>query len=51
MNRGVGAAVGLAESDRSDFAIHALAGTDRVRDLAAQHGVSRKFVYQQHVTK
>lgn len=25
----------------------ALAGTARISDLAAQHGVSRKFVYQQ----
>ena len=29
------------------MAIHALAGSERVSDLAARHGVSRKFVYQQ----
>ena len=29
------------------MAIHALAGSERVSDLANRHGVSRKFVYQQ----
>jgi hypothetical protein len=29
------------------LAIHALAGSETVTSLAAQHGVSRKFVYQQ----
>src|SRR5215212_6384399 len=48
MDRGVGAAVRpLPKSDRKDLAIQALAGSDTVSDLAAQHGVSRKFVYQQ----
>src|SRR4051812_50211377 len=48
MNRGVGAAVRpLSESDRKDLAIQALAGSETVSDLAARHGMSRKFVYQQ----
>src|SRR3954471_18671820 len=48
MDRGVGAAVRpLPESDRKDLAIQALAGLRAVSDLAARHGVSRKFVYQQ----
>src|ERR687890_232887 len=48
MNRGVGAAVRpLPEGGRKDVAIQALAGSDTVTDLAARHGVSRKFVYQQ----
>ena len=48
MDRGVGAAVRpLPESDRKDLAIQALAGRETVSDLAAQHGVSRKFIYQQ----
>src|SRR3954466_1234013 len=48
MDRGVGAAVRpLSESDRKDLAIQALAGSETVSDLAARHGVGRKFVYQQ----
>src|SRR3954465_8183428 len=48
MDRGVGAAVRpLPESDRKDLAIRALAGSDTVSNLAARHGTSRKFVYQQ----
>src|SRR3954454_11252785 len=48
MDRGVGAAARLLPgSDRKDLAIQALAGSETVRDLAARHGVSRKFVYQQ----
>src|SRR5215218_8163536 len=48
MDRDVGAAVRpLPDRDRKDLAIQALAGSDTVSDLAAQHGVSRKFVYQQ----
>src|SRR4051794_20930571 len=48
MDRGVAAAVKpLPESDRKDLAIQALAGSETVSDLAARHGVSRKFVYQQ----
>jgi transposase-like protein len=48
MDRGVGAAVRPPpESDRKDLAIQALAGSETVSDLAARHGVSRKFVYRQ----
>src|SRR4051812_14516684 len=48
MDRGGGAAVRpLPESDRKDLAIQALAGSETVSDLAARHGVSRKFVYRQ----
>ena len=47
MDRGVGAAARLPEGDRKDLAIRALAGSETVCDLAARHGVSRKFVYQQ----
>ncbi len=32
---------------RQDLAMQALAGTETIRGLAAQHSVSRKFVYQQ----
>src|SRR6202162_6360625 len=47
MSRCVGAAVMLPESDRKDLAIRALARSATISDLSAQHGVSRKFVYQQ----
>src|SRR3954469_24771637 len=48
MDRGVGAAVRpLPESGRRNLAIQALAGLRAVSDLAARHGMSRKFVYQQ----
>ena len=47
MDRGVGAAARLPEGDRRDLAIQALAGSETVSDLAARHGVSRKFVHQQ----
>src|SRR5215212_6159192 len=48
MDRGVGAAVRpLPEGSRRDLAIQALAGSETVSDLAARHGRSRKFVYQQ----
>ena len=47
MGRCVGAAARLPGSDRKDLAIQALAGSETVSDLAARHGVSRKFVYQQ----
>ena len=46
MARCVGAAAKLPESDRKDLAVQALAGSETVSDLAARHGVSRKFVYQ-----
>jgi len=47
MDRCVGAAARLPGSNRKDLAIQALAGSGTVSDLAARHGVSRKFVYQQ----
>src|SRR3954465_6162303 len=48
MDRAVAAAVKLLpESDRKDLAIQALAGSETISDLAARHGVSRKFVYRQ----
>ena len=42
-----GAAARLPGSERKDLAIQALAGSEKVSDLATRHGVSRKFVYQQ----
>ena len=47
MDRCGGAAARLPESGRKDLAIQALAGTETLSDLAARHGVSRKFVYAQ----
>jgi len=47
MDRCAGAAARLPESDRKDLAIQALAHSETISDLAARHGVSRKFVYQQ----
>ena len=47
MDRCAGAAARLPESDRKDLAVLALARSVTVSDLAVQHGVSRKFVYQQ----
>ncbi len=47
MDRCVGAAARLPQSDRKNLAIQALAQSATVSDLAARHGVSRKFVYQQ----
>ena len=47
MDQEVGAAARLPGSDRKDLAIQALARSETVSDLAARHGVSRKFVYQQ----
>jgi hypothetical protein len=47
MERSVGAAARLPESDRRELAIQVLAGSTTVSDLAARHGVSRKFVYRQ----
>jgi hypothetical protein len=46
MGRCVGVAR-LPESDREGLAVLALARSTAVSDLAARHGVSRKFVYQQ----
>ena len=37
----------LPESARKDLAIEALARSTTISDLSVQHGVSRKFVYQQ----
>jgi hypothetical protein len=42
-----GGAARLPESSRKDLAVQVLAGTETVSDLAAQHGVSRKFVNSQ----
>ncbi len=47
MERNVGAAARLSQSDREELAILALARSEPISDLAVQHGVSRKFVYQQ----
>ena len=47
MDRGVGTAARLPEGDRKELAIQALARSEAVSDLAARHGVSRKFVYRQ----
>jgi hypothetical protein len=47
MDRCVGAAARLPESDRKDLAVQALARSATVSDLSTRHGVSRKFVYQQ----
>ncbi len=47
MDRCAGAAARLPGGDRKDLAIQALARSETVSDLAAWHGVSRKFVYQQ----
>ena len=47
MDRGVGAAARLPESDRKNLVIQALARSETVSNLAARHGVSRKFVYKQ----
>jgi len=47
MDRCAGAAARLPGSNRKDLAIQALGRSETVSDLAARHGVSRKFVYQQ----
>ncbi len=47
MDQGVGAAARLPGSNRKDLAIQALARSETVSDLAARHGVSRTFIYQQ----
>ncbi len=47
MDRNAGAAAKLSGNDRKDLAIRALAQSATISDLAARHGVSRKFVYQQ----
>src|ERR1700756_4552982 len=47
MDRCVGAAARLPESDRKDLAVQALARSATISDLSTRHGVSRKFVCQQ----
>jgi hypothetical protein len=47
MDRCVGGAALLPESDRKDLAVQALARAATISDLATHHGVSRKFVYRQ----
>jgi len=47
MDRCVGAAARLPEGNRKNLAIQALARSETVSDLAARHGVSRKFIYRQ----
>jgi transposase-like protein len=47
MDRCVGAATRLPESDRKNLAVQALAPSATISDLSSRHGVSRKFVYQQ----
>jgi hypothetical protein len=47
MDRSVGAAARLPESDREELAIQALGRSETISDLAARHEVSRKFVHQQ----
>jgi len=46
-NGGSCAAKAMQPQQRQDLAVQALAGTETIRGLAAQHVVSRKFVYQQ----
>lgn len=47
MNPSAYPAAKLSEVDRKNLVILALAGMTTVSELAARHGVSRKFVYQQ----
>jgi len=47
MNRTGSVAARLPESERRDLAIRALARSESITDLAAEHGVSRKYVYEQ----
>jgi hypothetical protein len=47
MDRCVGGAARLPESERKDLAVLVLARSATASDLAVRHGVSRKFVYQQ----
>ena len=47
MDQGIGAAARLPGRERKKLAIHALASSETVTNLAARHGVSRKFVHQQ----
>ena len=47
MNRSMSVAARLPESARRNLAVRALASSESIPDLAAEHGVSRKFVYEQ----
>ena len=47
MNRSGSVAARLPERERRDLAVRALASSESITDLAAEHGVSRKFVYEQ----
>ena len=47
MNRTGSVAARLPKSERRDLAVRALARTESITDIAAEHGVSRKFVYEQ----
>jgi len=47
MDRAVGGAATLSESERKALAVQALTRSESVSDLAARHGASRKFVYKQ----
>ncbi|MBW8833073.1 MAG: sigma-70 family RNA polymerase sigma factor [Burkholderiales bacterium] len=47
MNRSCGAAAKLPEGERKVLAVRALAGSESITELATEHGVSRKFVYEQ----
>ena len=47
MNRSGSVAARLPESERRDLAVRALASSESIPNLAAEHGVSRKFVYEQ----
>ena len=42
-----GGAGALGPTDRKDLSLQVLAGTGSVTELAARHGVSRKFLYEQ----
>ena len=47
MNRSGSVAAKLPQSERRDLAVRALARSESITDLAAELGVSRKFVYEQ----
>ena len=47
MERRVGAAATLSDTDRQNLAVQALTRSATISDLADRHGASRKFVYQQ----
>jgi hypothetical protein len=47
MDRSIDTAARLPGVERIDLTIQALARTETVSDLAAGHGVSRKFLYRQ----